>query len=194
MLLRTVAICYAFAIFFRLSSEIALKHNPVTSWLVPMLTVSPSRSTSSDTMTLWLDGDASSLSITHVCSPPMSGIVYVKSMFEVIILRVGRIVIPGLLFCIRSYAFTILSSFAASLLFPQCTFHSGLWALKSSRMTTLLSFMLSQSVFASALLFVLLSAPFYAVYSGRWWPYIFTIRVLLFFFPPLFSNSETMTA
>lgn len=96
---------------------------------------------------------------------PISEVVYVKSMIKVIFLCKGRVVFPGSLFCIKSYASITLSSPATSLISPQCMFYSALWELKYTRRTSLPSTMLLHFASVSTLLLVLLSTPFHTWYA-----------------------------
>lgn len=141
-------------------------------------------------MTLLLDGVASSSSIIYMSSIPMSRALYVRIIIKVIFLCAGRVSFPGSIFNIRSYASTILSSHATSLLSPHCTFPCGLWALRSSRRTTLATMMLSQAASASALSLLVIPALFHASSARKWLSYTFTILVFLFFFPPLSSSPQ----
>lgn len=124
--LPIVARYHVFATSFLIVSDSSLTSHPVTSWLVPMLSISPSGSVKWHTIISWPGNIVGSLSITHISWGLILGIENVSSMIEVIFLYVGLVALPGLLFRIKSYVSTNLSSLATSLVSPWYIFHSWL--------------------------------------------------------------------
>lgn len=182
--------CYAAAAYSLLPSHIALILHVVTSWLMTMLLAIPSESLKWHTMTSWSNSVESSSSLTQVSNAPTSRVVNVKSIIDVVYLRVDWLAFYGLLFKIRWGVYTSLSSLTAFLLSSQGIFQSRLWSLKSPRSTTLPSMMFFWFVSAYTVLLVLLPILSYTRSALRWLSHMLTLIVLLFYLLTLSSSSH----